>query len=356
MPADSPPLQGIRVLELANLFAIPLLGSMLGDLGADVVKVEPPEGDQMRVLAAGQANPGTWELVSRNKRMVRLDSSDPADLEKIQRLTAKADVVTLNHPARLLERLRCTYEDIAARNPAAIVVNGSTFGTTGPYADRPGNGTLAESFAGLTDLIRDMEGRPMVTPAVLGDHLTALAGVSGVLAACYWRDARGGSGQYVDLAQYEAVLTAVGPQLIGWTPEGSRPRSSGLRGAFQTGDGRWVTVTAYSDSQIRRLLEAVGLAASEADVVSVARDWIAAHDRDAVFAALQAARIQVAPVNDVGALLGDPQVIHRGSVEQVDSLRFPRPVPVLTSSPAQVRWANRPVGADTEAVLRDWLD
>lgn len=358
MAADPKPLTGVRVLELANLFAVPLMGSMLGDLGADVVKVEPPEGDQMRVLASGQGGPNTWTLVTRNKRMIVVDTAGAEGLETLHRLTARADIVTLNHPARLLERLGCTYGAIAARNPAAIVVNGSTFGTTGPYADRPGNGTLAESFAGLTDLLRDGDSRPLVTPALLGDHFTALAGLSGTLAACYWRDARGGKGQYVDLTQYEAVLTAVGPQLIaGPVPD---RRTSGLRGSFPTADGGWVTATAYSDGQIRRLLDTVGLVGDSQDLVGLARDWIGSHERDEVVAAFEKARIQVTPVNDVAALLRDPQVAYRESIVQVEdadhgTLRFPRPAPVLTASPAAVRWANRPLGADTEEVLRDWL-
>jgi formyl-CoA transferase len=355
------PLAGVRVLELANLFAVPLLGAMLGDLGADVVKVEPQEGDPMRRLSAGRGGPGIWTLVSRNKRMVTLDSADPGELATLHRLTAKADVVTLNHPAQLLRRIGCTYEDISARNPAVIVVNASTFGSTGPYADRPGNGTLAESFGGLTDLLRDGDGPPLVTPALLGDHLTALVGLAGTLAACYWRDARGGRGQYIDLAQYEAVLAAIGPQLISWSPAGDRAGSTGLRGTFRTGEGEWVTATAYSDSQIHRLLETVGVSAGSHDLAAVAEQWIASHGRRTVLDALRSARIQVTPVNGVGSLLDDPQVQHRGSIQEIRDpehgpARFPRPAPVLTASKAAIRWANRPLGGDNEEVLEEWLD
>jgi crotonobetainyl-CoA:carnitine CoA-transferase CaiB-like acyl-CoA transferase len=272
--------------------------------------------------------------------------------------------VTLNHPHALLRRLGCTYEEIAARNPRAVVVNGSTFGTSGPYADRPGNGSLAESFGGLTDLIRDSEGKPMLTPALLGDHFTAMAGVAGVLAACYWRDAQGGSGQYVDLAQYETVMFALGPQLVAWTPGGSGPgnrvRTAGLRGTFRTADGGWVTATAYSDSQLSRLLAAVGVTGDSSAIAAQTEEWIAGHSQRTVLDAFQAARIQIAPVHDLDALQADPQVQYRRSVVEVadpasGSVWFPRPAPVLSQTPATIRWANRPLGADTDEVLRDWL-
>jgi crotonobetainyl-CoA:carnitine CoA-transferase CaiB-like acyl-CoA transferase len=364
MPAEGGPLVGVRVLELATLFAVPLMGAILGDLGADVVKVEPPGGDQLRVLGGGEGRPNTWTLASRNKRMITLDTNDPEGIEVLHRLTGCADIVTLNHPLSLLRRLGCTYEEIAARNPRAVVVNGSTFGTSGPYADRPGNGSLAESFGGLTNLIRDRDGNPMLTPALLGDHFTAMAGVAGVLAACYWRDAQGGAGQYVDLTQYESVMFALGPQLVGWTPGGSTPgnrhRTSGLRGTFRTADGGWVTATAYSDAQLSRLLAAVGLTGDASAIAAQTEAWIAGHSQRAVLDAFQAARIQIAPVHDLATLQADPQVQYRGSVVEVadatfGSVLFPRPAPGLSQTPAAIRWANRPLGADTDEVLRDWL-
>ncbi len=367
------PLAGLRVLELASLFAAPLMGAMLGDFGADVVKVEPPEGDQLRPRDGNLSGP--WTLVSRNKRMITLDAETDDGRDLLHRLTAVADVITLNHPRALLERLACTYEEIAARNARAVVVNTSAFGTTGPYADRTGNGSIAEAFAGLTNLIRDQDGRPMLTPVLFGDHLTAVAGVIGTLASCYWRDACGRGGQYVDLTMYEAVLTVLGPYLLAPNdhpaPQGAReeeasPRS-GLRGTFQTADGGWVAATAYSDAQIRRFLATVGVtvgddaASAEApDLAGRAATWISTHDRDNVVEALLAARIQVAPVNDGASLAADPQVHHRGSLVNVGpegsgTLTFLRPTPLLGESPGAIRWANRPLGADQEAVLMEWL-
>jgi formyl-CoA transferase len=374
VPPGSGPLAALRVLELASLFAAPLMGAMLGDLGADVVKVEPPGGDELRVLGASQGRPGPWTLASRNKRMITLDAATVEGRNLLHRLTTVADVVTLNHPRGLLERLGCTYEEIAARNPRAVVVNTSAFGPTGPYADRPGNGSIAEAFAGLTHLVRDGDDRPMLTPILFGDHLTALAGVIGTLAACYWRDARGGRGQYVDLTMYEAVLAVLGPYLLDVTgpprPEdqGGASRSRpGLRGTFPTADDSWVVATAYSDAQVGRLLDAVGVAVDThaargepADPARLAADWISTQDRDHVVAAMRAARIQVTPVNDGASLAADPQVQHRGSLVQIDRgeagpLTFARPSPLLTESAGSIRSADRPLGGDQDTVLRDWL-
>jgi formyl-CoA transferase len=346
---------------------------MLGDLGADVVKVEPPGGDQLRVLGRGRGRAGPWELASRNKRMITLDAATDDGRDLLHRLTGVANVVTLNHPRGLLERMGCTYEDIAARNPGAVVINASAFGTTGPYADRNGNGSIAEAFAGLTHLIRDLDGRPMLTPVLFGDHLTAAVGVIGTLAACYWRDARGGHGQYIDLTMYEAVLTVLGPQVLALgdrAEDGQDTRSgsgAGLRGSFPTADGGWIVATAYSDAQVSRLLEAVGVkggadpaSAEPPDPSRLAAAWISTQDLDTVVEALRGARIQVTPVNDAASLAADPQVQHRGSLVQAgrgesDTLTFPRPAPLLSESPASIRGADRPLGADQQAVLHDWL-
>jgi crotonobetainyl-CoA:carnitine CoA-transferase CaiB-like acyl-CoA transferase len=369
------PLAGLRVLEVASLFAAPLMGAMLGDLGADVVKVEPPGGDQLRILGGDRRRPGPWMLQSRNKRMITLDPSTTEGLALLHRLTAVADVITLNHTQALLEQMGCTYQEISARNPQAIVVNTTTFGPTGPYAARTGNGSIAEAFAGFTDLLAGRDDSRALTPVLFGDYLTAVAGVAGILAACYWRDAKGGRGQYVDLTMYEAVLALLGPQVMTLnTPSdendqtpGPATKRTGLRGTFRTGDGRWIVATAYSDAQIRRLLEAVAVPVDPAgdtggshDLAALATEWISTQHRDDAIKALVSARIQVAPVNDLESLAADPQVQHRGSLLRVEHsdtgpVSFPRPTPTLTATPASIRWVDRPIGADQAEVLHDWL-
>jgi crotonobetainyl-CoA:carnitine CoA-transferase CaiB-like acyl-CoA transferase len=376
--AEGGPIAGLRVLELATLNAGPGLGAMLGDLGADVVKVELPAGDDFRVLgtaASGPPRPGLWNLVARNKRMVTLDYKQPAGVALLGRLTAVADVVVCNQPPALLERMDCSYPAIAARNPGAVVVQVSGWGTTGPDAEVAGNGTLAEAFAGLTDLQRDAEGTPRLGGALLGDHLTALAGVVGTLAALYWRDAHGGTGQLVDVALYEAVVAAIGPQVVAWiadppSPEPTTRRPArGIRDTFETVDGRWVVVTSYSDAQIARLLEAVGVAVEPGsggpsdtapDLSALVGEWIGANPLATVLEQFRALRIGIAPVNDVGALLDDPHARARGAVLELQHptlgvVRVPRPSPRLSVTPAGVRSVDRALGQDNAEVYAEWL-
>ena len=378
-PADGP-LAGLRVLELATLNAGPTLGAMLGDLGADVVKVEPRGGEDFRVLGAasgGPPRPSSWTVVGRNKRMVTLDHDQPEGRDILGRLTAVADVVVLNQPRRVLERMDCTFEAISARNERAVVVQVSGWGVTGPYADRSGNGTLGEAFAGLTDQGRQIDGVPRLSGVLMGDHLTALAGVIGTLAACYWRDARGGRGQLVDVALYEAVLSVLAPQIVAWDPDRApsagpaRRAGPGIRDTFATTDGRWVAVTAYSNSQITRLLRAVGVEVPEPgtakaregrspDLGALVGEWIAGHDSPTVLDAFHQARIGIAPVNDIADVVADEHARARQAVLEVDDpelgpVRLPHPTPRLSATPGKVRWTARALGADNDSVYPDWL-
>lgn len=366
-PGGRPPLCGLRVLELANLNAGPSVGAVLADLGADVVKVELPRGDDFRALGAvadGRPRPGLWHLVNRNKRFVSIDYLSEGGRAVLERLSAVADVVVTNQPPALLEQMGCTYEALAARNRSVVVVHISGWGSSGPYAELTGNGTLGEAFAGLTGLQRHADGVPRLSPVLMGDHLCALAGVIGTLAACYWRDARGGEGQYVDVALYEAVLGLLGPQLVAFE-EGADPgerRGPGIRETFPTADGRWVAVTSYSRSQLERLLAAVGADAPEAGggLAGAVAEWVASNGLETVLSAFRQARIGIAPVNDLAAVLADEHVAARGAIRQLDdpelgTVRLPDPAPRLSSTPAEVHWLPKAVGADNDAVFGEWL-
>jgi formyl-CoA transferase len=353
-------LSGVRVLELATLNAGPTLGALR---------------DDFRALGQQGGKPGLWNLTVRNKRAVTLDYRQDEGRELLARMTAVADVVLLNQPVSLLERIGCTYKDIAGRNPRAVVVYVSGWGADGPYRDLTGNGTLGEAFAGLTDHQRGPAGAPRLSAVLFGDHLTALAGMIGTLAALYWRDANGGRGQFVDVALYEAVLGLLGAQLVSWTPPDPDPtgrpagppaRSGpGIRDTFPTADGRWVTVTSYSANQIARLLEAVGVGVPEGDgeepdLTGLVRTWLAGVERETALAAFREARIGIAPVNDLADLMADPHATARGAVVEIDDpalgpVRLPGPFPRLSATPAEVRWVARELGADNAAVYPEWL-
>jgi crotonobetainyl-CoA:carnitine CoA-transferase CaiB-like acyl-CoA transferase len=356
-PAD-PPLLGLRVLELATLYAAPQVGAMLGDLGADVVKVEPPGGDPMRAMGVVRDGASrSWAWVARHKRSLVLDLDADADRATFRRLVAVADVLVENLTPAVRERWGCRYEDLAAVNPSLVVVAISCYGLTGPYADRPGAGTLAEAYAGLASLTGAPDGPPTLASVPLGDTLTAFWGVIGALAAS-WARQRGSPGRLVDVAMYEPVLAVLGGTIAGYDPvdppvrSGSRVRGGVPRNVYRTGDGGYVAVSGTTDRQVGRLLALLdrdgpddrarfGPAAARlrhADELDrLVAAFVAARDRDTVVAAFLDARIPVAPVNDVGAVLADEHLRARGSLEPMLASRAPE------------------LDRDRDAVLRDWL-
>jgi len=177
-------LEGLRVLDLSTLFAAPQIAAVLGDLGADVVKVERPQGDPLRSMGAQRDGRSLmWAFAARNKRALTLDLDNEIGRDLLHRLVDRVDVLVENFPTTTLERWHCTYDQLAARNDRLVMVSVSCYGASGPYRDRPGAGTLAEAFGGLTNMIGEANGPPMLPSVALGDTVTAMAGVIGALAA-----------------------------------------------------------------------------------------------------------------------------------------------------------------------------
>ncbi len=368
-PPDAPlPLVGLRVLELATFFAAPQIGAMLGDLGADVVKVEPPSGDPMRKMGVQRDGVSrNWAWVARHKRSVVLDlDGSDEDRATFERLVRAADVLVENVDAKTRDRWGLGYDELSAINPSLVVVSVSAYGRTGPYADRPGAGTLAEAFGGLTHMTGEAEGPPMLPSVPVGDTLTAFSGVIGALAACWGRDAgRGdalGTGRFVDVAMYDPILHVLGGTIASWTDDGEPPARFGSRvhggvprNVYATRDGEWIAVSGTTDQQVSRLLPLLGLddddsatrygtasaraaVADELDALVAA--WVQGLDRDAAVAALVKARLPVAPVNDVRALRDDEHLQARGTFDVFD---------------AAVEAGGPILGAHTTEVTEEWL-
>jgi crotonobetainyl-CoA:carnitine CoA-transferase CaiB-like acyl-CoA transferase len=376
-------LAGLRVLDLANLLPAPLVAALLGDFGADVVKVEPPEGDGLRFLGVardGRSLP--WALAGRNKRAIVLDPETDEGRALVQQLTAVADVVVVNQPQKVLARWGCTYDEIAARNPGAVVVNVSVYGTSGPYAARGGNGSLAEAFGGLTHMTGDPAGPPMLPSIPLGDVLSGITGMIGALVACLARERGNARGQYVDVAMYEPIITLMSTAMVAWEPgtpppmrTGSRVPGGVPRNTYRTADDRWVVLSGPTDPQVARVLVVIGLDTPEAharygtsqarlavadELDGLVAEWIAVRDHDTVIRAFDDARVPVTLVNDLASLVDDPHVRARGSVQMIDdpdlgTVVMPAPMPRLDATPGTIRWLGRDLGADTQAVLADWL-
>lgn len=381
-PDDRGPLTGLRVLDVATLFAAPQVATMLGDLGADVVKVESPEGDPLRAMGHRRAGRSTaWELVGRNKRSIALDlDTDGPDRATFRALVAASDVLVENLTPALRERRACTYDALDAMNPSIVVVSVSCYGGTGPYASRPGAGTLAEAYAGLTHMTGEADGPPMLPSVAIGDTLTAFAGVMGALAACWARDARGRDGCLVDVSMFEPVLAIMASTIAAWYPSepppvrsGSRVAGGAPRNVYRTRDDRYVAVSGTTDAQVARVLAVIGrddAAAHErfgraADRLAVAdelddlvADWVSRTDRGDVVGSLLAARVPVTPVNDVRDLLDDPHLVARASLTTVgDSppLIVPAPLPWISGA-RRVPSPAPALDGDRDAILTEWLE
>jgi len=376
-------LDGLRVLDLSTLFSAPQIGAMLGDLGADVVKLELPSGDPMRRMGLQRdGHSFNWALVGRNKRTATLDLEQEEGRDVFLRMVDHADVLVENWPVATLERWGATWPALHARNPRLVMVSVSGFGRTGPYSERAGAGTLAEAFAGLTHMTGEADGPPLLPSLPVGDILTAVSGVVGALSACYHRDARGGGGQHVDVSMYEPVLQLLSGAAATWDPAGEPPRRNGSRIAggaprnvYRTADDRWLVVSATTDPQVGRVLRVMGCDddhhrarfARSADRIrnadaldALVADWIAARAREEVLARFETERIPAAPVNDLADLSADPHVRARESLTRVrdevlGELTLVSPAPRLGETPAVIRHTGRPLGADNAAVYGDWI-
>lgn len=376
-PADPPPepspgpLAGIRVVDLSTVVAGPGCARYLGDFGADVIKVERPDGgDTTRAMGWRDPRDGTtlwWKLEGRNKRSVVLDLKDPVDLDRMRRLLTTADVLVENLRPGTLERLGLDPADLLAATPRLVVTRITGFGQDGPYAGRPGFATLAEAMSGFAALTGEPDGPPLLPPIALTDEITALVAAFATLAALH-----SGVGQVVDVNLYESLLQLMGPlpsakALLDY----DQPRlGSGIpysvpRGTYRCADGRWVAVSTSAESVAGRVMELIGLGgdprvASFADRVEhrelvddTLAAWVGARSQDEVLDAFAAAQAAAAPVHTMGDVLADPHLAARGALPELDGVVMQGLVARLSATPGRLRWAGRPLGADTDAVLAE---
>ena len=253
-------LAGLRVLDTATLYAGPFISTVLADHGADVIKVEPPGGDPYR---QGQAR--MWPLLARNKRSVVADLRATEGAALVRALVPDLDVIVVNMPERLLIPAGLDAASLFEINPGLVYVHVTGFGLDGPYAGRPGSGTLGEALGGLTHVTGAPDGPPVLASVPLGDAVTGYVGAFGVLAACYQRMAHGARGQVIDVNPVDAMLQMTGPVLTqhidGAAPPGrlgSALRGSPLRGVFRARDQAWVAVSASTPRHLREIAELCG--------------------------------------------------------------------------------------------------
>ncbi|MFF6981246.1 CaiB/BaiF CoA transferase family protein [Streptomyces sp. NPDC008343] len=375
------PLTGLRVLDLATLFAGPLAATMLGDFGAEVVKVEHPEKpDPSRGHGPSKDGVGLWwKVLGRNKRTITLNLSKPGGRATLLRLVATADVVIENFRPGTLEKWDLGWPELSAANPRLVLARITGFGQFGPYAHRPGFGTLAEAMSGFAALTGEPDAPPTLPPFGLADSIAGLATAYAVMTALAARE-RTGEGQVVDMALIEPMLLALGPQAtwydqLGYVQErtGNRSANNAPRNTYRTADGTWVAVSTSAQSIAERVMHLVGRPelidepwfatgadrARHADVLDKAvGDWIARHTRTDVLAAFEKAEAAVAPIQDVRDVMTDPQYAALDTITTVADpelgpLRMQNVLFRLSATPGTIRWTGRPHGADTDEILTD---
>jgi crotonobetainyl-CoA:carnitine CoA-transferase CaiB-like acyl-CoA transferase len=367
-------LDGIRVIDMATVIAAPGAARYLADFGADVIKVEPPGGDGTRRLGWVDPRDGDsymWKLVARGKRAIVLDLKSESGLDHLRRLADDADVLVENLRPGTLERLGLVPEDLLARNPGLVILRVSGFGQTGPYAQRPGFATLAEAMSGFASINGEPDGAPLPPPIALTDEVTALVGAFAVMVALRHRDATG-EGQVIDVNLLDTMLAMMGPLHSAWAHLGyEQPRlGAGIpysvpRGTYRCADGRWVAISASAESVAARLLELLGVGDDERfatfagrvehreELDAELREWIATRDSAAVIEAFEAAHCAIAPVYSIADVAADDHIRGRGSLVEVDGVVMPGLIARLSRTPGRLRWAGRPLGADTDEVLAE---
>ncbi|MEU6611425.1 CoA transferase [Streptomyces shenzhenensis] len=381
--AATGPLRGIRVVDASTILAGPLCAQLLGDFGADVIKIEHPvAGDGMR--GHGESKDGVplwWKEISRNKRTVGLSLSDPEGAALFRRLVERADVLVENFRPGTLERWGLGPEVLHGINPGLVVVRITGFGQSGPYASRAGFGTLAEAMSGFAHLTGEPDGPPTLPAFGLADTICGIAASSAATMALFDRERDPHHrGQVVDMSLIEPIMAAVGPAptvydqmgIVGQR-HGNRSTNNAPRNTYRTSDGHWVAVSTSAQRIAERVMHLVGHPeaveeewfatgvgrAAHADLLDgFVGGWIAERTREKVIAEFTAAGAAVAPVYDARDLAGDPHIRATGMLTTVQDEDFG---PLLmhnvmwrmSRTPGEIRFTGRARGADTDEVLAE---
>jgi len=378
------PLAGIRVVEAATLAAGPMVGTALGEFGAEVIKVEQPGiGDPMRTWGNRKDGVGlVWKSVARNKRCVTLDLGHEKGQELFHRLLAVSDVLVVgNRPSALL-RWGIDYESVHERHPRLVMLHVSGYGRGGPKSDRPGYGTLAEAMSGFAHVTGQPDGPPTLPPFMLADGVASLAATYAVVMALYHRDVHGGGGQLIDVNLIEPLARLIESSTLSYDQlgvcpgrVGNRLDASAPRNAYRTADDKWLAISSASPNIARRVYRAIDrpeLAENRDYVDPVRRQeralevdalvagWVGKRSLEDAMAVFEAAEVTAAPVYDARQLLADEHLRARGSFVEVDDPDLGRvtvqaPVAKLTETPGRVEHLGRDLGADNDAVFGDLL-
>ena len=387
------PLAGIKVLELGTLIAGPFCARMLAEFGAEVIKIEAPEGGdpirQWRVLKDGTSL--WWTVQARNKKSLTLNLKNPRAQEIAKRLALDADIIIENYRPGVLEKWQLGYAQLSAINPATIMVRLSGYGQTGPMKDLPGFGAIGESMGGLRYVSGHADRPPVRVGISIGDSVAALHGVIGAMMALRHRDMTGGrwnglhdshcvagQGQMVDVALYESVFNLMESLVPEFDHAGVvRERTGGAlpgivpSNTYTSGDGQAIVIAGNGDAIFKRLMLAIGrgdladdpqLVRNDgrvprtAEIDTAIQSWCSTQTIDSALATLRAADVPVGKIYSVCDMMTDPQFLARQMFEQhafADGtpIKLPAISPKLSATPGQTRWLGPTLGAHTDAVL-----
>lgn len=376
------PLQGIRVIELGAFIAGPFATRLLADFGAEVIKVEPLAGDQIRSWGLRpEGHDSYWSMVQlRNKKSVAIDLHAEEGREIVRELIRSADVVVENFKPGTLAKWNLSHEEMKALNPRLIITSVTGYGQTGPYRNRPGFGNIAESMGGMRYLTGFPDRPPVRIGLSIGDSISALYAVIGTLLALYERDAKEQkTGQVVDVALYESVFSFLEGILPEYVHEHRvRERTGNVLVAaapsnvYKTADDKWIAIGANSDTLFKRMMGLLGrqdladdpeLQTNAGRVANVERldqligEWTHSLHLDEVMAKLEQVSIPAGPIYNIADIYADPQYQAREMFvevadERIGQITMPGIVPKLSETPGEIAWAGPSVGANTAETLQ----
>ncbi|MDP3081726.1 MAG: CoA transferase [Brevundimonas sp.] len=376
-PGAGGPLDGVRVLDLSRLFAGNVLTQMLGDFGAEVVKVEPPNGDTLR----GWKTRGVsthWKIYARNKKSLCLDLRSTKARELLLDLVPSAGIVVESFRPGVLEAMGLAPEILLKRNPKLVIVRISGWGQDGPYYQRPGFGTVIEGMSGFASINGFEDREPILPPMYLADGVAGVYGVSAALLALREAERPEGRGQVIDLPLYDPLFALLGPQaanfrLTGETRKatGSRSSNSAPRNAYRCRDGKYVSLSGSTQSMAERIFNAIGRPdlildprfRTNADRLNnvaaldeVIGSFIAGFDQTDLVALMEKAEVTVGPIYDIGQIMVDPHVVEREILADypdadIGSLPMHHVVPRMSETPGSIRYPAPRLGEHNRALL-----
>ena len=385
-PGKASALDGLRVLDAATFIAAPYAAGILGEFGAEVIKIEQPgRGDPLRYFGTptGRADSTlAWLVEGRNRSSVTLDLKSPDGVRLFKELAAKSDVVCENFRPGTFEKWGLGWDVLSGLNPGLVMLRVSGYGQTGPYRDRPGFARIAHAFGGLSNLA-GMPGGVPVTPGStsLADYMSGLYGAVGVLIALRHRD-RSGAGQVIDMALYESVFRALDEIVPAYSQagkvrarEGAGTANAVPHGHFPTRDGKWLAIACTSDKMFERLARVMGrpeLAGLDQfgdqhrriehrDTVDrLVAAWTGSLDRDALMEKCVAGQVPAGPLNAIDDIFADPHFKARGNLltlmdTDLGPVVVPGVIPKLSETPGTVRSLGPALGSGTDRVLAELL-